>query len=106
MKKVFGVLGGGSWGTALVKILSENCEKINWYVRSQENVDYINKFKCNPNYLSSISLRMNKINVCSSIEDVTKKSDILVLAIPSPFLNSEIKKIENMILGKTYFFQH
>ena len=61
MKKVFGVMGGGSWGTALVKILSENCEKINWYVRNQENVDYINKFKCNPNYLSSISLRMNKI---------------------------------------------
>ena len=103
MKKVFGVLGGGSWGTALVKILSENCEKINWYVRSQENVDYINKFKCNPNYLSSISLRMNKINVCSSIKDVTKNSDILVLAIPSPFLNSEIKKIENMILGKHIF---
>ena len=44
MRKVFGVLGGGSWGTALVKILSENCEKINWYVRNQENVDYINKF--------------------------------------------------------------
>ena len=103
MKKVFGVLGGGSWGTALVKILSENCEKINWYVRNQENVDYINKFKCNPNYLSSISLRMNKINVCSSIEHVTKKSDILVLAIPSPFLNSEIKKIENAILDKHVF---
>ena len=103
MRKVFGVLGGGSWGTALVKILSENCEKINWYVRNQENVDYINKFKCNPNYLSSVSLRMNKINVCSSIVDVTKKSDILVLAIPSPFLNSEIKKIENMILDKHVF---
>lgn len=103
MKKVFGVMGGGSWGTALVKILSENCEKINWYVRNQENVDYINKFKCNPNYLSSISLKMNKINVYSSIEDVTKKSDILVLAIPSPFLNSEIKKIENAILDKHVF---
>lgn len=103
MKKVFGVMGGGSWGTALVKILSENCEKINWYVRNQENVDYINKFKCNPNYLSSISLKMNKINVYSSIEYVTKKSDILVLAIPSPFLNSEIKKIENAILDKHVF---
>lgn len=103
MKKVFGVLGGGSWGTALVKILSENCDKINWYVRNQENVDYINKFKSNSNYLSSISLKTNKINVSASIKDVTKNSEILVLAIPSPFLNSELKKIDNLILDKHIF---
>tara|TARA_B100001057_G_scaffold353273_1_gene355102 strand:- start:428 stop:649 length:222 start_codon:yes stop_codon:yes gene_type:complete len=72
VKKVFGVLGGGSWGTALVKILSENCDKINWYVRNQENVDYINKFKSNSNYLNSVSLKINKINVSASIKDVTK----------------------------------
>ena len=103
MKKVFGVLGGGSWGTALVKILSENCDKINWYVRNQENVDYINKFKSNSNYLSSISLKTNKINVSASIKDVTKNSEILVLAIPSPFLNSELKKIDNLIIDKHIF---
>ena len=103
MKKVFGVLGGGSWGTALVKILSENCDKINWYVRNQENVDYINKFKSNSNYLNSVSLKINKINVSASIKDVTKNSEILVLAIPSPFLNSELKKIDNLIIDKHIF---
>lgn len=103
MKKVFGVLGGGSWGTALVKILSENCDKINWYVRNQENVDYINKFKSNSNYLNSVSLKINKINVSASIKDVTKNSEILVLAIPSPFLNSELKKIGNLIIDKHIF---
>ena len=103
MKKVFGVLGGGSWGTALVKILSENCDKINWYVRNQENVDYINKFKSNSNYLNSVSLKINKINVSASIKDVTKNSEILILAIPSPFLNSELKKIDNLIIDKHIF---
>lgn len=103
MKKIFGVLGGGSWGTALVKILSENCDKINWYVRNQENVDYINKFKSNSNYLNSVSLKINKINVSASIKDVTKNSEILVLAIPSPFLNSELKKIDNLIIDKHIF---
>jgi len=103
VKKVFGVLGGGSWGTALVKILSENCDKINWYVRNQENVDYINKFKSNSNYLNSVSLKINKINVSASIKDVTKNSEILVLAIPSPFLNSELKKIDNLIIDKHIF---
>ena len=103
MKKKFGVLGGGSWGTAIVKILSENCNSINWYVRNQTNVEYIEEFKCNPNYLSSISLNLEKINISSSIQNVTKNSEIIILAIPSPFLNSELKKIKNLIKGKYIF---
>ena len=103
MKKKFGVLGGGSWGTAIVKILSENCNSINWYVRNQTNVEYIEEFKCNPNYLSSISLNLEKINISSSIQNVTKNSEIIILAIPSPFLNSELKKIKNLIKEKYIF---
>ena len=60
MKKKFGVLGGGSWGTAIVKILSENCNSINWYVRNQTNVEYIEEFKLIP-LSSSISLNLEKI---------------------------------------------
>lgn len=103
MKKKFGVLGGGSWGTAIIKILSENCNSINWYVRNQANVKYIEEFKCNPNYLSSVSLNLDKINISSSIQNVTKNSEIIILAIPSPFLNSELKKIKNLVKEKYIF---
>ena len=103
MKKTFGILGGGSWGTAIVKILSHNLTTLNWYVRSAENATYIKKFKKNPNYLRSVNLYKNNIRVSSSIEEVVKNSDILVLAIPSPFLDLELQKIK-LFLNNKYIF--
>ena len=103
MKKTFGILGGGSWGTAIVKILSHNLTTLNWYVRSEENASYIKKFKKNPNYLRSVNLYKNNIRVSSSIEEVVKNSDILVLAIPSPFLDLELQKIK-LFLNNKYIF--
>ena len=103
MKKTFGILGGGSWGTAIVKILSHNLTTLNWYVRSEENASYIKKFKKNPNYLRSVNLNKNNIRVSSSIEEVVKNSDILVLAIPSPFLDLELQKIK-LFLNNKYIF--
>ena len=103
MKKTFGILGGGSWGTAIVKILSHNLTTLNWYVRSEENASYIKKFKKNPNYLRSVNLNKNNILVSSSIEEVVKNSDILVLAIPSPFLDLELQKIK-LFLNNKYIF--
>ena len=103
MKKTFGVLGGGSWGTAIVKILSHNLTSLNWYVRSEENAIYIKNYKKNPNYLRSVNLNKNTIRVSSSIEQVVKNSDILVLAIPSPFLNLELQKIK-LSLNNKYIF--
>tara|TARA_B100001093_G_scaffold37920_3_gene32495 strand:+ start:5149 stop:6138 length:990 start_codon:yes stop_codon:yes gene_type:complete len=103
MKKTFGILGGGSWGTAIVKILSHNLTTLNWYVRSEENSSYIKKFKKNPNYLRSVNLNKNNIRVSSSIEEVVINSDILVLAIPSPFLDLELQKIK-LFLNNKYIF--
>jgi len=48
MNKKYGVLGGGSWGTAITKILSENNKLVNWYVRNDENVKYLKEFGKNP----------------------------------------------------------
>lgn len=103
MKKLYGVLGGGSWGTALVKILLEKNEYINWYVRNEENLEYIKKFRRNPNYLRSLVLDTEKIKLSDSIEHVVKNSDIIILAIPSPFLDSELKKIKSSLNSKTVF---
>ena len=103
MKKIFGVLGGGSWGTAIIKILSYNLPLINWYVRNEQNAIYIKNYNKNPNYLRSINLNKNNINVSSSIEEVVKNSDIIILAIPSPFLDQELKKIQS-ILNNKYIF--
>ena len=99
----YGVLGGGSWGTAIVKILSENNDVINWYVRSDENVSSIKENGKNPKYLRSINLKMSKINPSSSIIEVVNKSEVLILAIPSPFVDDELKKIKHLISEKKIF---
>mgnify|MGYP001156773289 FL=1 len=99
----YGVLGGGSWGTAIVKMLSENNDVINWYVRSDENVSSIKENGKNPKYLRSVNLKMSKINPSSSIIEVVNKSEVLILAIPSPFVDDELKKIKHLISEKKIF---
>mgnify|MGYP001384552819 FL=1 len=61
MKNIYGVLGAGSWGTAIVKILTEKNSSINWYVRNESNLNHIQTFRKNPNYLSSLELEIKSI---------------------------------------------
>ena len=65
--KSFGVIGAGSWGTALVKMFSENLDSINWYVRTNENIDGINKNKRNLKYLRHVQLKTKKLNVSNDL---------------------------------------
>ena len=60
MNKKYGVLGGGSWGTALVKILTDNKCYVNWYVRNKENVMHIKKYGKNLTYLRSVNFDKKK----------------------------------------------
>ena len=90
----FGIIGSGSWGTALIKIISENIKTINWYVRKKENVEFIKKNKHNKNYLSSVNLNIKKLNISSDINKVCENSDVLIFAVPSKYIESELKKIE------------
>ncbi|MDA0758033.1 MAG: glycerol-3-phosphate dehydrogenase [Bacteroidetes bacterium] len=103
MNKKYGVLGGGSWGTALVKILTDNKCYVNWYVRNKENVMHIKKYGKNFTYLRSVNFDIKKIHVSDSIEEITQQSDIIILAIPSPFLEKELLKIQFQIINKIVF---
>ena len=103
MKLNIAVLGGGSWGTAIVKMLCENVNCVNWYIRNEENVLSLNKSGRNSNYLRSVNLNVNKIKPSSSIIDVVKKSDVLILAIPSPFVDLELLKIKDILCEKKIF---
>ena len=103
MNKKYGVLGGGSWGTALVKILTDNKCYVNWYVRNKENVMHIKKYGKNLTYLRSVNFDKKKIHVSDYIEEITQQSDIIILAIPSPFLEKELLKIQFQIINKIVF---
>jgi len=92
--KKIGIIGSGSWATAIVKILSSNCDTINWYFRNEADVDYIKANKHNPKYLSSVDFDLKKINFFTNVKECVTNSDILILAIPSAFLHTSLKGID------------
>ena len=80
------VIGGGSWATAIVKMLSENLDNIGWYMRSVYVLEHIKLNKHNPNYLSSAELKPSQLDLISNINEIVSKYNILIFAIPSAFL--------------------
>lgn len=102
MKKI-AVLGGGSWATALVKILSNNAESITWWLRNKESVDFIRKYHHNPNYLGDVELDMQKTTATSDIQDALN-ADAIVLAVPAAFLAESLKGLSSEFFkGKKIF---
>lgn len=84
------IIGGGSWATALVKILLNNVEKVNWYFRNPENIDQFKRFRHNPNYLRGVEFDIERINFYDDINEIVENSDLLVLSVPSAFLHESL----------------
>jgi glycerol-3-phosphate dehydrogenase (NAD(P)+) len=101
--KKIGVLGGGSWATALVKLLLNNCENINWYVRKPDNIIKIKEFRHNPQYLSSVELDTGRICFYEQISEAILDSAILIIAIPAPFIEESFNKYYGDYCNKLIF---
>lgn len=97
------VLGGGSWATAIIKMLSENLETIGWYMRSAYAIEHIKRNKHNPNYLSSAELHPEQLDLYDDINTIVANYDILIFAIPSAFLKSELEKLSKSLENKIIF---
>jgi len=87
------VIGGGSWATAIIKMLGENLDSIYWWMRNEDAINHIKKFGHNPNYISSAELKKTKINITSDINEIVNEADCLILAIPSAFLKKTLDSI-------------
>ncbi len=102
--KRIAVIGSGSWATAIVKILCNNANKVSWYFRNQTDVDYMIQYQHNPRYLSSVNFDLNKLDLSSNLLDTISIADVVILAVPSAFINNTIKDIPSDILKtKTIF---
>ena len=101
MKKFkIGVVGGGSWATAMVKILLENEKNVNWWMRNQDIIDHIKKHGRNPNYISSAQLEKEKINISNDLNTIITRSDCLVFAIPAAFLKHSLIELNQSLKDK------
>ena len=99
-KLKYAVFGNGSWATAIVKILCESLDKVSWYIRNPKSVNYILEEKHNPGYLSSVGLDTSKLNLSTDISFIAEESDVLIFAIPSAFINSQLSKLSVDISAK------
>jgi glycerol-3-phosphate dehydrogenase (NAD(P)+) len=95
----FGMIGSGSWGTALVKMLTDGGHPVVWCVRNQKMLDQLQRRGHNPNYLSSVSLRMEHILLTLDAVDVFRRSDVIVIATPSAYVIDSLNGINADILS-------
>jgi glycerol-3-phosphate dehydrogenase (NAD(P)+) len=103
-EKRIAVIGSGSWATAIVKILCNNANKVSWYFRSQEDVEYLNQYQHNPRYLSSVQFDINKLNLSSNLLETISQAEVIILAVPSAFINNTLKNIPvEVFKNKTFF---
>lgn len=82
------VIGGGSWATALVKILCENNTTVGWYVRNEVIYNHLVQGRHNPNYLSSVEFDMSKLDLQTDINKIIQQYDVLIIATPSFYLGN------------------
>jgi glycerol-3-phosphate dehydrogenase (NAD(P)+) len=88
-----GIIGSGSWATALAKILTDNGRQISWWIRSEETIRYMQQRHHNKQYLTSVYFDTSLIELSSNLETVVNDCDILVLAVPSAFLEEVLLQL-------------
>lgn len=95
-----GIVGSGSWATAIAKILLTNATKLNWHFRDEEHIALFKAKKHNPNYLTSVVFDTDKIGFFSDINELVRNSDIIIFAVPSAFLKSALSPLNEPLKDK------
>jgi glycerol-3-phosphate dehydrogenase (NAD(P)+) len=99
----FAVIGGGSWATAIAKMLCVNLEEIAWYMRNEDAIEHLKTHHHNPNYLSSVEFDIKKLKLTNDINEAVAYADYIIFAIPSAFLGGELKKLTASLKDKIIF---
>lgn len=94
------IIGGGSWATAIAKMVLNNAKTINWYMRRKDRIDEFKRLGHNPAYLTSVKFDMERINFYSNINIAIKNSDVVIFVTPSPYIKQHLKKLKTDLSGK------
>ncbi len=89
-----GIIGSGSWATAIAKIAVDNGNQIVWWVRQQANIDYFKKRHHNPHYLRNAYFDVSAIQFSTDIVEVIAASDVIIIAVPSIHIVASLEKVE------------
>ena len=89
-----GVIGNGSWATALVKMLTDNGHSVNWWIRNVVSIEHIKRRHHNPNYLSSVNFDTSLLHLFNNVQEVVDASNLLVIAVPSAYIRDVLNGID------------
>lgn len=90
----FGIIGSGSWATALAKILTDKKHSINWWIRNTDTIRHIDERGYNPRYLRNAKFDVSFLSMSADIRQVAAKSDVLVVAVPSAYAEESLEKLQ------------
>lgn len=93
----FGVIGSGSWATALAKILTDNRNPIRWWIRNEAIIRHLKTRHHNPQYLSSVYFDTGLLSLSGSVAEVVEASDCVVMAVPSAYVAATIEGLDRQI---------
>jgi glycerol-3-phosphate dehydrogenase (NAD(P)+) len=96
------IIGGGSWATALAKIISHNVPNFNWYIYEKEIIEHIKKHKHNPTYISSLEFEPSKITFHNDVKKAIESSEIIVFVVPSAYVKPLLGKTDIDFNGKFF----
>ena len=94
------IIGGGSWATAIAKIVVQHTHHIGWYMRRDDQIDDFRRMGHNPRYLTSVHFDTSEIQFESDINRIAQQYDTLVFVTPSPYLKNHLKKLKTRIKDK------
>lgn len=94
------IIGGGSWATAIAKIVIGKTDHIGWYIRRDDSIENFRRMGHNPNYLTSVRFNVDNIFFSSDLNKIVEAYDTLVFVIPSPYLKNHLKKLKTRMRDK------
>jgi glycerol-3-phosphate dehydrogenase (NAD(P)+) len=97
----FGVIGSGSWATALVKVLTDNKHSVSWWMRNESAIRHMQARHHNAQYLPSVYFDTSLLFLSQNVQDVVEGSDCLVMAVPSAYMAAVLQVLDrNALAGK------
>ena len=97
------IIGGGTWATAIAKLILNNTDSINWYMRRKDRIDDFKRLGHNPAYLSSVKFDISRIHFSNNLNMTIRNSDTLIFVTPSPYLKQHLKKLKTPLYNKFIF---
>ena len=94
------IIGGGTWATAIAKLILNNTDSINWYMRRKDRIDDFKRLGHNPAYLSSVKFDISRIHFSNNLNMTIRNSDTLIFVTPSPYLKQHLKKLKPPLYNK------